>query len=228
MSLKRTHYLFAGFAFLVSFLTFFITMQPTIPFWDCGEFAAAAWALQVPHPPGSPLWTIVGRIAMMLPTMSDLVARYNLFSVLSSAATVTILYLTLVRLIKLWRGEPRSTADIFTHYGGALVGALSYCFSDSFWFNALECEVYAFGTFFIALIPWLMLIWYDHADEEHSEKYLLLVAYVIGLSMGVHQLALLTIFPCFMLIYYRRRRQVTTASWLGMVVASVITFMIAF
>lgn len=228
MNLKRTHYLFSGFAFLVAFMTFFLTMQPTIPFWDCGEFAAAAWAMQIPHPPGSPLWTIVGRIAMVLPTMSDPTSRYNLFSVLASAATVTILYLTLVRIIKLWRGEPKSTADILTHFGGALVGALAYCFTDSFWFNALECEVYAFGTFFIALIPWLMFIWYDHADEEHSEKYLLLVAYVIGLSMGVHQLALLTIFPCFMLIYYRRRFQVTTASWLGMVAASVIAFLIAY
>ncbi|MDP4219648.1 MAG: DUF2723 domain-containing protein [Bacteroidota bacterium] len=228
MNLKRTHYLFAGFAFLVAFFTYFSTMQPSIPFWDCGEFAAAAWAMQIPHPPGSPLWTIVGRIAMMLPTMADPVARYNLFSVLASAATVVILYLTLVRIIKLWRGEPKSTADIFTHFGGALVGALAYCFTDSFWFNALECEVYAFGTFFIALIPWLMFIWYDHAEEEHSEKYLLLVAYVIGLSMGVHQLALLTIFPCFMLIYYRRRANVTTASWLGMVAASIVAFLIAY
>jgi hypothetical protein len=228
MNLKRTHYLFAGFAFLTAFLTFFITMQPTIPFWDCGEFAAAAWGLQIPHPPGSPLWTILGRIAMVLPTIADPVARYNLFAVLASAGTVTILYLTLVRIIKLWRGEPKSTADIITHYGGALVGALAYCFTDSFWFNALECEVYSFGTFFIALIPWLMFIWYDHADEIHSEKYLLLVAYVIGLSMGVHQLALLTIFPCFMLIYYRRRQNVTILSWLGMVVASVVAFLIAF
>ncbi len=228
MNLKRTHYIFAGVAFATAFLTYFMTMQPTIPFWDCGEFAAAAWALQVPHPPGSPLWTIVGRIAMMLPTMADPVARYNLFAVLASAGTILITYLTLVRLIKLWRGEPKSTADIFTHYGAALIGALSYCFTDSLWFNALECEVYSFGTFFIVLIPWLMLIWYDHADEEHSEKYLLLVAYVIGLSMGVHQLALLTIFPCFMLIYYKRRQNVTVASWMGMVVGSVIAFFIAY
>jgi len=228
MNLKRIHYLFAGVAFLVAFLTYFMTMQPTIPFWDCGEFSAAAWALQVPHPPGSPLWTIIGRIAMMLPTMTDLTARYNLFAVLASAGTITIVYLTLVRLIKLWRGEPKSTADIITHFGGALIGALSFCFTDSLWFNALECEVYSFGTFFIVLIPWLMLIWYDHADEVHNEKYLLMVAYVIGLSMGVHQLALLTIFPCFMLIYYRRRPQVTTISWLGMVAASIIAFLIAY
>jgi hypothetical protein len=140
---------------------------------------------------------------MVLPTMTDPVARYNLFAVLASAGTVTITYLTLVRLIKLWRGEPKSTSDIITHYGGALIGALSYCFTDSLWFNALECEVYSFGTFFIVLIPWLMLIWYDHAEEEHSEKYLLL-------------------------IYYRRRTQVTVMSWLGMVAASVVAFLIAF
>ncbi|MEI8134358.1 MAG: DUF2723 domain-containing protein [bacterium] len=228
MNLKRTHYAFAGISFLVAFLTYFFTMQPSIPFWDCGEFAAAAWAMQVPHPPGSPLWTIIGRIAMILPTMADPVARYNLFAVLASAGTVMIAYLTIVRLITLWRGKPKSTTDVLTHFGGALVGALSYCFTDSFWFNALECEVYAFGTLFIALIPWLMLIWYDHADEKHSEKYILLVAYVIGLSMGVHQLGLLTIFPCFMLIYYKRRNEITISSWLGMVVASVVAFFIAY
>jgi tetratricopeptide (TPR) repeat protein len=228
MNFKTTHYAFAGASFLIAFLAYVITMQPSIPFWDCGEFAAAAWALQVPHPPGAPLWTIVGRIAMMLPTFSDPVARYNLFSVLSSAGTIMLLYLTISRLIKLWRGEPKSMADALTTFGGAFVGAMAYAFTDSFWFNALECEVYAFGSLFIALIPWLMLVWYDHADEEHSEKYMLLVAYVIGLSMGVHQLALLTIFPCFMLIYYRRRSEATVLSWLGMVVASVIAFFIAY
>src|SRR3954465_5018064 len=104
----------------------------------------------------------------------------------------------------MWRGTPQTTADYITQYGGALIGALIYCFTDSFWFNALECEVYAFGSLFISLIPWLILVWYDHAEEGHSEKYLLLIFYAIGLSMGVHQLALLTIFPVFMLVYYKR------------------------
>jgi hypothetical protein len=187
MRSQRTHYIFAGIAFFVSFFTYLLTMQPSISFWDCGEFAAAAFGLQVGHPPGSPLWTILGRFAMMLPTSGDLVARYNLFSVLASALSVLLLYLTTVRLIKLWRGEPKSVIDQLTTFGGALIAALSYTFTDSFWFNALESEVYAFGSLFISIIPWLMLVWYDHAEEEHSEKYLLLVAYVMGLSLGVQQ-----------------------------------------
>jgi hypothetical protein len=228
MQFKRIHYLFAGLSFLVPLITYLYTMQPSIPFWDCGEFASAAFALQVPHPPGSPLWTIIGRLAMMLPTFSDMVARYNFFSVLSSAATVWILYLTVVRLIKLWRGEPKTMADSLTSFGGALIAALCYTFTDSFWFNALECEVYAFGSLFIALIPYIMLVWYDHEGEEHSEKYLLLAAYVTGLSLGVHQLALLNIFPCFMLIYYKRRKVVTAGTWIGMVFASIIAFFISY
>jgi tetratricopeptide (TPR) repeat protein len=228
MNTRRIHYLFAGASFLVALIVYMATMQPSIPFWDCGEFAGAAWAMQVPHPPGSPLWTIIGRIGMLLPTYSDLVARYNFLSVLSSALTIMVLYLTVTRLITLWRGKVKNTADIITTYGSAFIAALTFTFTDSFWFNALECEVYAFGSLFIALIPWVMLVWYDHADEEHNEKYMLLAAYLIGLSMGVHQLALLTIFPSFMLIYYRRREQVTIGSWIGMAVSAVVAFLIAY
>src|SRR5437879_5422960 len=116
---KRWHYISAGVAFFVAFLTYLLTMQPTIPFWDCGEFAAAASALQVPHPPGAPLWTLVGRIAMMLPTFSDPAARYNLFSVLSSALSILLLYLTLVRLLRMWRGNPQTAPDAIITFGGA-------------------------------------------------------------------------------------------------------------
>jgi len=210
---KRIHYITAGAAFLAAFVTYVLTMQPTIPFWDCGEFAAAASALQIPHPPGAPLWTLVGRIAMLLPTFSDYAARYNLFSVLASAASILLLYLTLVRLLRLWRGFPKTNSDAIITFGGALIGALAYCWTDSFWFNALECEVYAFGSLFISLVPWLVLVWYDHADEPHHERYLLLIAYVIGLSLGVHQLALLTTFPVFMIVYMKRWSSITEGQW---------------
>jgi len=228
MDNKKLHYLFAGASFLISLIVYIATMQPTIPYWDCGEFAAAAFGLQVGHPPGSPLWSLIGRVAMMLPTSTDLVARYNLVSVLCSSLTVMILYLTVVRLIKMWRGEPKNMAGVVAVFGGAFVAALSYTFTDSFWFNALECEVYAFGSLFIAMIPWIMLVWYDHADEEHSEKYILLVSYIIGLSMTVHQLAMLTIFPVFMLVYYRRRKEFTYSSFAAMVASSVVAFFIAY
>lgn len=228
MQTKNLHYAFAGLSFLVSLITYALTMQPTIPFWDCGEFASAAWALQVPHPPGAPLHTLFGRVFMMIPFMEDPVGRFNFLSVLSSAVTVMLLYLTVARLIRMWRGDAHTISDAIVQYGGALIAALAFTFTDSFWFNALESEVYAFGNLFVALIPWLILVWYDHSEEEHNEKWMLLIFYVIGLSMGVHQLALLTIFPVFMLVYYRRWQNVTTKSWLIMGAAATLAFFIAY
>jgi hypothetical protein len=225
---RRLHYGAALVSFAAAFATYLLTMQPTVPFWDCGEFASAAWALQIPHPPGAPLWTLVGRIAMIVPTYGDIVARYNLLSVIASSITVLLLYLTLVKLIRLWRVDAGERTDTLITVGGAFIGALSFAWSDSFWFNAVECEVYAFGSLFIAGVLWLALLWHERADEKGSERYLLLIAYVIGLSMGVHQLALLTIFPVFMIVYYRRRDRVTLPSWIGMVALSVAVFLFTF
>src|ERR1051325_6923283 len=115
--MKRWHYITAGLAFIVSLITYIATMQPTIPFWDCGEFAAAASALQVPHPPGSPLWTIFGRVAMLLPTYAEAAARYNLWSSISSALCLLLLCLTLVRLIRIWRGIPQTISDAIITFG---------------------------------------------------------------------------------------------------------------
>lgn len=225
---RRLHYAAAALSFIAAFITYLLTMQPTVPFWDCGEFAAAAWALQIPHPPGAPLWTLVGRVGMLLPTFSDTVARYNLLSVLSSALTVLLLYLTLVKVLRIWRGRRAKPTDMLMTIGGALIGALSYTWTDSFWFNAVECEVYAFGSLFIALALWLAFLWHERADEAGSEHYLLLIAYVIGLSLGVHQLALLTIFPVSMIVYYRRRDNYTMPSWIGMVAFAVGIFLFVY
>lgn len=224
----RLHYALAATSFIAAFLTYLLTMQPSIPFWDCGEFASAAWALQIPHPPGAPLWTLVGRIGMLIPLFADTVARYNFLSVLASAATVTLLYLTLVKIIRVWRGAVSGTMDAVIVYFGAFIGALSYTWTDSFWFNAVECEVYAFGSLFIALVLWLAMVWQEHADELHSERYLLLIAYVIGLSLGVHQLALLTLFPVFMIVYYRRRTHVTAVSWIVMALTAAAVFILIY
>ena len=221
LEFKRIHYFAAGVAFLVGFTTYFLTMQPTIPFWDCGEFSAAASHLQIPHPPGAPLWTLVGRIAMLVPTFADITARYNLISVIASALSILLLYLILVHLIRYWRGNPETNADAVILFGGAFIGALAYCWTDSFWFNALECEVYAFGSLFISLALWLVFVWHEQADEPHNERYLLLISYVIGLSLGVHQLALLTMFPAFMMVYMRRWNSVTEGQWTASIFLSI-------
>ncbi len=115
-----------------------------------------------------------------------------------------------------------------TTYGGAFVAALCYTFTDSFWFNALESIIFPLGSLFIAFMLYIVVVWYDHAEEEHSEKYLLMAAYALGLSMGAHQMAIPALFPCFMLVYYRRRKEVTTASWFGMVISSCVAFIVIF
>jgi hypothetical protein len=228
MDQKRIHYGLAAISFFVALLTFGISMQPTVPFWDCGEFAAAAAGLGVPHPPGTPLWTLWGHIGMMIPIFTDIVARYNFLSVLCASFTVMMLYSSLVMLIKIWRGAPKSAADMVVHYGGAFLGAMAFTWSDSVWFNSTECVVFAPGLLFISLILWLMLVWYERADDPHSEKFLMLIFYLIGLSLGVHQMSMLAFFPVWMTIYYRRWPRSSVGGWFVMVALSLVAFAFIF
>lgn len=225
---QTIHRAIAALCFLIAFIAYYATMQPTVAFWDCGEFASSASALQVPHPPGAPLWTLLGRIAMMLPTQADLVARYNLLSVFFAASVVMLLYLIAVRIIKLWRGEPTSKADMLTTYGGAFIAATLYTFTDSFWFNALENEVYAFTMFLLTSILWVVLYWYDHAEEQRNERYLLLGSYLIGLTLGAHQMVVLMIFTCVLLVYYRRNQHVTVGGWVKTALFSLLGFIFVY
>jgi hypothetical protein len=208
---NKIHYGAAALSFFIPFIVYLVTMQPTVAFWDCGEFAAAAWRLQVPHPPGSPLWSLIGRIAMMVPFMTDIVARYNFVSVVFGAATISLLYLIAVRLIAFWREPGESLGDILSICGSAFIGAMALTFSDSFWYNALESEVYAFTMFLIASVVWLVLRWGDE-NVKHHERYLLLVSYIIGLGLGTHQMIVLTVFTLALLIYFRQVEKVTVMS----------------
>jgi hypothetical protein len=190
--------------FLISFLTYFSTVQPSVSFWDCGEFAATAYTMAVPHPPGAPFFLILGRfVGMVLPFVSDPALRVNLISVTASALTVLFLFLISVRLIAKWRGSPKSLMDYLIIYGSSVAGALTFNFSDTFWFNAVEAEVYASSMFFVSCVVWLGMIWYERADLPGSEKYLVFAAYLMGLSIGIHQLSLLCYFTISMFVYFR-------------------------
>ncbi|AFN74889.1 hypothetical protein MROS_1655 [Melioribacter roseus P3M-2] len=205
MNYKLLNRIFAGIVFAVSLIVFLITVQPSVSFWDCGEFIASSYALQVPHPPGTPFFLIVGRLFSMIPFAENIGLRVNLISVFSSAFTVMFLYLIAVMLIKSYRKkEPENLFDALTVYIPAAIGALSLSFSDTFWFNAVEAEVYAFSTFFIAFVIWLMMEWNEKADQPDNEKYLLLIAYLIGLSTGVHLMAVLAIVPIVMVVVFRK------------------------
>ncbi len=222
---NRLNRIIAGIIFLVSFLVYYDTMAPTVSFWDCGEFIATAHTLGVPHPPGSPLFLIIGRVFSMIPFSPDIAFRVNLISVFVSALAVMLLYLIIVKVIAHWRGGIKENSDVIIAFGGALVGALTFAFTDSHWFNAVEAEVYSMSTFFTAIVVWLILHWSERAEEQGNERYILIIAYMIGLAIGIHLLNLLAL-PFIALIIYFRKQPFEWKSFLITIGITGVTFVI--
>ncbi len=205
MNHKLVNRLFAAFVFIVSLVQYMMTVQPSVSFWDCGEFISAGYSLQVPHPPGAPLFLLLGRLFSMIPFGANTAYRINMISVFSSALSVLFIYLVAVKLIENFRGKkPENLLDGIVTYVSAAVGALSLSFSDTFWFNGVEAEVYASSTFLFALITWLMMLWNEKADQKDNEKYLIMIAYLIGLSTGVHLMSVLAMVPVVMVVVFRK------------------------
>jgi hypothetical protein len=205
MNYKLLRNIIGAAVFLISLIVLWLTVQPTVSFWDCGEFIAASYYLQVPHPPGTPFFLLIGRIFSMIPFVENIGLRVNYVSVLSSAASILFLYLIAVKLIENYRGKkPENLFDALGTYIAAAIGALSFSFSDTFWFNGVEAEVYAFSTFLVAFVTWLMIRWHERTDEKDNEKYILMIAYLIGLSTGVHLMSVLAIVPVTMVILFRK------------------------
>ena len=195
----------AGIVLAFSFLIYFMTMSPTVSFWDCGEFIATSYTLGVPHPPGSPLYLIIGRIFSMLPFNNDIAYRVNMISPIVSAVAVMLLYLIIVKFAAHWRGGINSKSDAVIAFGGALVGSLTFAFTDSHWFNAVEAEVYSMSTFFTAIVVWLILKWAEKSDEPGSERFILIISYILGLATGIHLLNLLAVPFMGMIVYFKYR-----------------------
>jgi hypothetical protein len=206
MNNKLVYRITAAVVFVISFVQFVLTAQPSVSFWDCGEFTAAAYSLQVPHPPGAPFFSIVGRFFSMLPFLGNNVGfRVNMVSVLASALSVMFLYLIAVKLINNFRDKkPEGLLESLATYLAAAIGALSFSFSDTFWFNGVESEVYASSTFLFASITWLIMVWNEKADEIGNEKYLIMIAYLVGISMGVHLMSVLAVVPVIMAVVFRK------------------------
>jgi len=190
--------------FIIALTVYLSTVAPTTSFWDCGEFIAASYTVGVPHPPGAPLYLLIGRLFSMLPLVENIGHRVNLISVILSAITVMLLYLCIVRMARLWRSKEESTVDMITVYGGAAVGALAFAFSHSFWFNAVEAEVYAVSMFFTALVFYLALRWIDSARTPAGNRILLFIFYIIGLSCGVHLLNILALMSVTYIVAFRK------------------------
>ena len=205
MNLNLVNKIFAAVVFLISLVVLYSTVQPSVSFWDCGEFIAAAYYLQVPHPPGTPFFLLVGNIFAQLPLGENIGFRVNLLSVISSALSVLLLYLVAVKLINNYKGrKPENLFEAIGTYTSAAIGALAFSFSDTFWFNGVEAEVYAFSTFLFAAVVYLMMRWNERADAKDNEKYLLMIAYLIGLSTGVHLMSVLAIVPVVMIVMFRK------------------------
>lgn len=220
---KALHTGFGVLALILSFMTYLLTVQPTVPMWDCGEFTAAAVQQQVPHPPGAPLFLMIGKVFHLIPFGDDGL-RVNLVSVVSSAVCILLLYLISVRVIRnFFKEDLGNVSNALAVYGASFVGAMAFAFSDTLWFNAVESEVYAASQLFVSLIVWLMMVWNDKADSPGHERYLLLITYLIGLSIGVHLLSILTLFSLVLLVYLRKFR---FSIWglLGTMVAGVVLF----
>ncbi|MCF8414149.1 MAG: DUF2723 domain-containing protein, partial [Melioribacteraceae bacterium] len=197
--------LFGAAVFFTTLLIYLLTVQSNVSFWDCGEFIASSFLLQVPHPPGTPFFLLVGRLFSMIPFGDNVAFSVNMISVFSSAFTALFLYLVVVKLIENYTKEeaPTLSGRFATHIAG-VIGALSLAFADTFWFNAVEAEVYAFATFFIGAVTYLMMLWNEKADEIDNEKYLVMIAYLIGLSTGVHLMSTLAIVPIVMVVTFRK------------------------
>ncbi|MCL2596340.1 MAG: DUF2723 domain-containing protein [Paludibacter sp.] len=221
---KLYNNIFGWVAFLVAAITYLSTIEPTGSFWDCGEFASSAYKFDVGHPPGAPFFMLLGKFFTLFASdPSHVATMINRMSALCSAFTILFLFWTITHLARkiVINNEETdfSIANIIAIIGTGLVGALAYTFTDSFWFSAVESEVYALSAVFTAVVFWLILKWEQNADSEHSDRWLILIAYLTGLSVGVHLLNLLTI-PAIALVYYFKRYQPSTKGVIVTVLAS--------
>lgn len=212
--------------FVISAIVYLMTLEPTASLWDCGEFIASAFKLQVGHPPGAPLFMITAKFFSLFAggDVTKVALMVNTMSGLASAATILFLFWTISHLaIKIFKpAEDIKPWQIIAILGSALVGSLAYTFSDTFWFSAVEGEVYASSSLYTAFVFWAILKWENVADEKYSNRWLILIAYVMGLSIGVHLLNLLAI-PAIILVYYFKKYEVTRK---GLILAIIFSFAI--
>ena len=214
-------------AFAIAAFVYCSTIEPTASFWDCPEFITTGYKLEIGHPPGAPFFMLTANLFSQFASDPTQVARMvNMMSALLSATTILFLFWSITHLtrkliMKDW--SELTTSKLIAIEASGLVGALIYTFSDTFWFSAVEGEVYAYSSAFTAIVFWLILKWEDQADEPHSDRWLVLIAYMTGLSIGVHLLNLLCI-PAIVLVYcYRRYPNIETK---GSLIALAISFVI--
>lgn len=221
MNFKRINNITGWLVFIIASAVYIMTMEATGSLWDCGEFASSAYKLQIPHPPGAPLFVLIGRLFMAPFDPQHAATGINLMSALSSSFSILFLFWSIThfaRKIVTKNGGELNNTNTFAVMAAGVVGALAYTFSDSFWYSAVEGEVYALSSFFTAIVFWAMLKWEQNVDAEEAvgikghftraDRWIILIFFLMGLSIGVHLLNILTI-PAIVMIYYYKRYKVT-------------------
>ena len=206
---SKQNILVAWLTFAIAAVVYGLTVEPTASLWDCPEFIACGYKLEIGHPPGAPFFMLVANLFSQLASDPSQVAlMVNLLSALLSAGCIFFLFLTITHLAgKLIIGKAVadiSLPQVIIIEACGLVGALAYTFSDTFWYSAVEAEVYAFSSFLTALMFWLILKWEDEADSPRSDRWIILIAYIIGLSIGVHLLCLLCLPAMAFVVFFRK------------------------
>ena len=206
---NKWNWIVAVAVLVASCATYLATIEPTASFWDCGEFIASSYKLEVGHPPGNPVFQLLARFFTIPFDAAHAAVAVNAMNAILSGLTIFFLYLTIVffaRRLVVKTPEGYSIGQAIAILASGAVGAMAYCFSDTFWFSAVEGEVYAMSSLFTALVFWAMCRWYDTADQPHANRWIVLIAFLMGLSIGVHLLNLLTI-PAFVFMYYYRMNE---------------------
>lgn len=233
MNYQKINNISGWLVFAIATAVYALTIEPTVSFWDCGEFISAAYKLQVVHPPGAPMFLLMANIFTQFASGADRVAAMvNLFSGVASSFAILFLFWSITALAKkiALKDGPLDTGKIIAIMGSGAVGALACTFSDSFWFSAVEGEVYALSAFFTAIVFWAILKWENVADQPDSNRWLILIAYLMGLSLGVHLLNLLAI-PAMVYIYYFKKFKVTrngilAAAGVSVLILGIVQFII--
>lgn len=211
--------------FLIALVVYLMTIEPTTSLWDCGEFIASAFKLEVGHPPGAPLHMIMARVASLFAgsNVENAAKMINALSAFASAFTIMFLFWTITHLaVKIFNRDKEITnGNMIAILASGLVGALAYTFSDTFWFSAVEGEVYGTSSLFTAVVFWAILKWENVADEKYADRWLILIAYLMGLSIGVHLLNLLAI-PAIVLVYYFRKHSFSVKGFTVVLMVSVV------
>lgn len=211
--------------FLVSSIVYLLTIEPTVSFWDCGEFILSAFKLQVGHPPGAPLFLMIGRIATLFAggDTSKVAMMMNALSAISSGLAIMFLFWTITHLVsKVYvRGASVESGQIPAILGSGIIGALTYTFSDTFWFSAVEGELYALSSLVTGLVFWGMLKWEEEADKPYSGRWIILIAYMMGLGLGIHRLNLLVL-PVLIFVFYFKKYEVNTKGVIKTLILSVV------